>query len=193
MTWRLLHLFFLLFYRVVTWIKWELNTERMNIFVLKLVASKNDTHLLCRTVAVGQKSGGSSAEWLRFEDAHEVAVRTAARTVSAEGGMGAWGSVSQMIRSHGWQVDGDFWWEAFSSLPRGPLGRTAWVFSWHPAGFPQHRLSLGYVSQLYSVWKGLHRNTNTGVKTHWCHPRSHLISWILQMSSDVLFYLRILL
>lgn len=61
----------------------------MNIFVLKLVASKNDTHLLCRTVAVGQKFGGSSAEWLRFEDAHEVAVRIDARTASAEGGAGA--------------------------------------------------------------------------------------------------------
>ena len=53
------------------------------------MASKNNKHLLCHTVAVGQKFGGSSAEWLRFEDAHEVAVKIAARTASSEGVTGA--------------------------------------------------------------------------------------------------------
>lgn len=87
---------------------------------------------------MGQEFGGSSALWLRSEDAHEAAVKGAARAASSEGLTGDGGSASQMMRSHGWRADAGCWQEA---------------------------------------------------KNHW----SHLVSRLLRLSSDVLFYLKILL
>ena len=51
----------------------------------------------------------------------------------------------------------------------------------------QHRRALGYIGQLCSVWMGLLETRIPAVRNHWSHPRSHLISWLLQMSLDVLF------